>query len=264
MISSEKNPKNQYWLNTGYGNPWLNAVIYILQTVVIFATCLFMLDGTFPRSLADCIVLVKSSLFPFYFFSVPLFMLYIQNLLRNDQIPNFVLHCQSRAQLWNNQSVKIAIHSFLFSLHFTAVFLLYGWLSGVKWINWAEDYSSYLLKMYTINTTTYFSEVALMFFLACFVCFVASGLLFNLLLWFCRFHVVAWFVVLLIGCWDFYTTYMPIAGVEFPVLFGRASLEYEVWKNQQVMPGVLWVLVIAVVLYGIGCWCCRKREFYGR
>lgn len=261
MISSEKKTKNQYWLNTGYGNPWLNAAVYLLQTVVVFVTCLFIMDGRFPRSLADCFVLINYSFFPFFTFCLPLFILYIQNLLRNDQISNFVLHCQSRAQLWNNQSVKIAIHSFLFSLHFTAVILLYGWLYGVKQINWAEDYSNYFLEVHATNTVTSFSDVVLMFFLGCFVCFMACAFLFNLLLWVCRFHVVAWFAVLLVGCWDFYSTRLPIGGLEIRILIGLTSLEYDLWKGHRIITGILWVWMISLVLYGLGRFFCRRKEF---
>ena len=207
-----------------------------------------------PTSIADCLVNQKETWLFFSIFITLLFLLLIQNNIKNDFDENFVLRFRSKRRIWKMQLWKAGIYALLFSLYYTLCTLVFGSLYSQSFINWGHEASAYYVELKIVNSFVSFSQVALTFFIACALSLFCASLLFLLLLWLPGGHILSWIVMLCFLCWDsFFTQYALFAE--------RVSIEYSNWAANDLWQGFLVETVLIILFSVAGFVTSQKKEF---
>ncbi len=183
-----------------------------------------------------------------------LFLLLIQNNIKNDFDENFVLRFRSKRWIWKMQVWKAGIYALLFSLYYTLCTLLFGSLYSASFINWGREASAYYTELKKVNVSVSFSQVLLAFFIACALSLFCASLLFLLLLWLPGGHILSWIVMLCLLCWD---SFFP----QYALFAERVSIEYSNWAANDLWQGFLVEAVLVILFSAIGFFTAQKKEF---
>ena len=214
------------------------------------------------RSMADVLVNLRANRLPFGYVLVPLFMLFLQNTLKNDFDVAFVLRSRSRQAVWRTQAVKVLCYSLLLALYFTVCGVLFGRLLTPVLINWDSPFGAYYNATYSIDTVTTYWHVLPAFYVSSALTRAGTGLLFMVLWWAVGHPLAPWLAVLILQEWD--TSFATRMEMDLSLLFGRTAIDYTNWQMDSILPGFAVAAVFCLALYLAGrCLLCRRKEFYG-
>ena len=117
-------------LRLGGGNPLFMAVLLAVPAAAGLVSTLLsirfrLLAGSLTvSSVADVLVDLRVGI-SFNYVLLPLFVLFLQNTLKNDLNVPFVVRCRQRREIWHAQSVKVLFYSLLLALFFTLLGVLF-------------------------------------------------------------------------------------------------------------------------------------------
>jgi len=250
-------------LRLGGGNPWLLLVLLAIPAAAGWASAAIsvrmrlMVNSLTVTSMADVLVDLRSVTFGYVL--LPLFLLFLQNTLKNDLNAPFVVRCRHRREIWHAQSVKVLFYSLLLAVFFTLWGLVLGVFFGDEPINWDSPFSAYYNATYTVNPDARLWQVVLAVFGSYALALLGAGLLFLLLWWAVDHPVVPWLGILALQ----QVENSMVRGEGFSVLFGRTAIEYYNWHDETILPGFVVAAVFCLVLYFLGRHLiCKRKEFY--
>lgn len=251
-------------LRLGGGNPlFLSALLAIpaaagWASTAISARMRLIANPMVTTSVADVLVNLRGGL-SFDYMLLPLFVLFLQNTLKNDLNAPFVVRCRHRREIWHAQSVKVLFYSLLLALFFTLWGLLLGTFFTESPINWDSPFSAYYTTTHSINAEARLWQVLLATFGSHALALLGAGLLFLLLWWAVDHPVVPWLAILALQQVE--TSVASMNG--FSVLFGRTAIGYYNWHGKTILPGFAVAAVFGLALYLLGWYLiCGRKEFY--
>lgn len=251
-------------LRLGGGNPLFMAVLLAVPAAAGLVSTLLsirfrLLAGSLTvSSVADVLVDLRVGI-SFNYVLLPLFVLFLQNTLKNDLNVPFVVRCRQRREIWHAQSVKVLFYSLLLALFFTLLGVLLGTFFTQVPINWDSPFSVYYNATYSVNTEARLWHVVLAAFGSYALALLGTGLLFLLLWWALDHPVVPWLAILALQQME-----LSAAGRNgFSVLFGRTNIGHDCWAVNAILPGFAVAAVFCLLLYLVGRYfICGRKEFY--
>lgn len=250
-------------LRLGGGNPWLLLALLVLPAAAGWASAAIsvrmrlMANSLTVTSIADVLVNLRSGTFGYVL--LPLFLLFLQNTLKNDLNAPFVVRSRHRREIWHIQSVKVLFYSLLLAVFFTLWGLVLGVFFGDEPINWDSPFSAYYNAVHTANPDARLWQVLLAAFGSYALALLGAGLLFLLLWWAVDHPVVPWLGILALQ----QVESAAAVGNGISVLFARTAIGYENWNGHTILPGFAVAAVVCLLLYLLGrLLICKRKEFY--
>lgn len=191
---------------------------------------------------------------------ITMLVIYYLYVTRHDFNAMRVIQMKSRRRMWHRQFKEIVVISLMFTCFMVVLALtLAGFFyreGGV--INWDKSYSdyAYITRGYTSSIgigLVVLKGAALLFFQS-----IVCLLFCQLVIWLIHIRIVPLLFVISAAIGDAHTTYIPI-------FFSRFNYVVNQWGDASLrsVTSVLWMFLIAAMLYAIGYFYAEKKEFIG-
>lgn len=203
---------------------------------------------------ADCFVITADVYF-FALMIVPFSFFFISHILKHDFSIPFAVRQKSKKRMWMKQIYKTFLFSFLITTYVTIWNYVLGGFLTADYINWYSQDSVYYFVNKATTDQDLFFNVVLIYFLTRLIILFFIHLSAFLVEWLTNKKILSWVLIIAVGCWDIFNR-------QFPILYGRLSIDYKIWENPSIiLVDLIYSICAILLILFAGMASAKRKEF---